>query len=200
MKYNEMKNCFWSALAAGALALCAPAAFAQETQDAAPAAGQVGAQAAEEDKKDDRSRPVMPRLFFSNEQRRILEVVRQEFITEAALEFEEFVPFVLAQQELVEEVEDVFLRNEDFRVDALVRNRKTGAGAMWLNSDQYGFEDVSGALNREGLTEIAPELDGTSIVGIDIFNNSRFVVKVGQKLIKDGEVDETYPVVIVKRK
>ena len=35
---------------------------------------------------------------------------------------------------------------------------------------------------------------------MDKFNKSKFVLKVGQRLNMDGGVDESYPVVIIKKK
>lgn len=183
-----MKNNFLRALLAGALAFSAPAALGQETQDGLEGNGFE-------------TRPAMPRLFFTNQQRRILEVIRQEYVTEETLDHQEFVPFVLEQQEVADVAEAEFIRETDFRVDAFVRNRKTGSSLIWLNNQQYELGDASGILTREGLSELgadAAEVGG--LTGRDVYNNSRFVVKVGQSLVADGDVVETYPVVIVKKK
>lgn len=168
----------------------------------APAHGQED-QPSQSEEFGEQSRPTMPRLFFTNQQRRILEVVRQEYITEEVLEQQEFVPLVLAQQEAVEEVDELaFTRENNFRINAFVRNRKTGSGIVWLNNARYELGDNTGILFREeGLSELMPDAatDG-SITGVDTYNNSRFVLKVGQSLATDGEVNEVYPVVIVKKK
>lgn len=169
-------------------ALVASSAYGQETQDAAP----TGAASESES-----VRPTMPRLFFTNEQRRILEVVRQEFITEENLEFAEFAPLLIEQQETLEE-EDSIGRNYDLSVVAYIRNRSSGGGVLWMNGEQYSLDDDSGVLGREGLDKLSLESNG-AISGTDSVNNSRFVLKVGQKLAGDGEVNETYPVVIVKK-
>ena len=169
-----------SAAAFFAVAAVAPV-YAQESQDGA----------------EDGARPQMPRLFFTNEQRRILEVVRQEFITEDNLEFAEFAPLLIEQQETIES-EDQFRRSRSLRVDAIIRNRGTGGGALWINHERYSLEDISGALERDGLGGMMFE-SGGAISGTDSINNSRFVLKVGQNLADDGEVNETYPVVVIKK-
>ena len=141
-------------------------------------------------------RPQMPRLFFTNEQRRILEVVRQEFITEENLEFAEFAPLLIEQQETIEEEE--IGRNYDLQMAAFVRNRSSGDGVLWINNEQYSLNDVSGVLGREGLDGLSLGADGV-ISGADSINNSRFVVRIGQTLKGDGAVHEAYPVIIVKK-
>ncbi|MBE8157817.1 MAG: hypothetical protein HAW59_00230, partial [Betaproteobacteria bacterium] len=82
-----MKNNFLCTLVAGVLVLSATAARGQEVQDGLESDGFE-------------TRPGMPRLFFTNQQRRILEVIRQEYVTEETLDHQEFVPFVLEQQEV----------------------------------------------------------------------------------------------------
>ena len=184
-----MKNNILCALMA-VLVLSTTAAYGQEEPVA-------------EEEEGFQSRPAMPRLFFTNQQRRILEVVRQEYVTEEALEHQEFVPLVLAQQEVAEESDELELvRENNFRINAFVRNKKTGSGMVWLNNARYEFGDTSGILFREeGLSDITPEVgsDG-SITGVDTYNKSRFILKVGQSLATDGEINEIYPVVIVKKK
>ena len=77
-----------AASAAFAVAAHAPAYAQEQQQGEAPAAAAAAVDAASDGiALDDSVRPSMPRLFFTNEQRRILEVVRQEFITEENLEF-----------------------------------------------------------------------------------------------------------------
>lgn len=144
------------------------------------------------------ARPTMPRLFFTNEQRRILEVVRQEFITEENLEFAEFAPLLIEQQETLDVEEEQLGRAYDLSVHAFIRNRSSGEGRVWINNEAYPLQDESGVLQREGLDGLTLE-SGGEFAGTDVINNSRFVVKVGQKLAGDGEVNETYPVIIVKK-
>ena len=150
------------------------------------------------------NRPVMPRLFFTNEQRRILEVVRQEVISEQNLNFDEFVPLVLAQQESIIVDEDLS-RDYDIQINAYIRNRKSDEGSVWVNGiegEQFrniSLNDRAGIWGREGLGELTFN-DSREITGLDVANNSRFVLRVGQKLAGDGEASETYPVIIVKKK
>ena len=86
----------------------------------------------------------------------------------------------------------------DLRVDAFIRNRRSGAGLLWMNNEQYPLDDSSGVLGREGLDGLSFENSG-EIAGTDSVNNSRFILRVGQKLAGDGEISETYPVIVVKK-
>lgn len=182
-------------LAAVAIAMSAPV-YAQSTAEDAPVTAGIldesGAQ-----------RPNMPALFFTVEQRRLLEAVRQEFISSEDLAIDEFVPLVL-RQNLVEEEEEeeTNLRGRSVQINALIRNRATGQTSLWLNGEEFDLQDKSGVLGDEGLTELAPataDNGSVSVVGTDSFNLSRFVLKVGQRLSGSGEVDETYPVVIIRK-
>ena len=148
--------------------------------------------------------PAMPTLFFTGEQRRLLEAVRQEFISHEDLAIDEFVPLVLRQElvELEDESEEN-LRGKSVQINALVRNRQTGRAKIWLNGEQFDLRDSSGVLDRDGLSALGSgttDSGSLSIVGTDTFNLSRFVLKVGQRLSGDGEVDETYPVIIIRKK
>ena len=145
-------------------------------------------------------RPAMPRLFYTNEQRRILEVVRQEFITQENIEFSEFTPLLIEQQETLD-IEEVAGRQYDLRVDAYIHNHKSGSSVLWLNKDQYALkkDGAGSSLSQERLNEIELSTDGT-LSGVDEANKSRFFIKVGQKLTGDGEINETYPIVIIKKK
>lgn len=168
--------------------------------NAAQAQEQAETSAVEVDGEE--GRPAMPRLFYTNEQRRILEVVRQELIAEESLEFEEFVPLVLAQQEVLEVIagEELAAREHDLQMNAYIRNRKSGSAVLWINDESYQLtsEDGSGVLSFEGIDGLVMQNDG-SVEGLDSPNGTRFVVRVGQKLAGDGEVNETYPVVVIKK-
>lgn len=148
------------------------------------------------------TRPVMPSLFYSNEQRRILEILRQGYIaSDSALEFEEYAPLVLVQEELVIEEENPG-REQDLQINAFIRNTKTGKSLIWLNGQARQLEDLADERNGEGLVNFNIHLaDDGSIVGdgIDSINQSKFQLKVGQTLEKQGEISETYPIVIVKK-
>ncbi|MGU9951106.1 MAG: hypothetical protein ACNYPH_02110 [Gammaproteobacteria bacterium WSBS_2016_MAG_OTU1] len=152
-----------------------------------------------------RRRPSMPKLFFAPEQRRILEVLRQEVIPQESIEFEEFVPLVFEQEtvgDVIIELEDEEVeRQEDIVINAFIRNRKTNEASFWANGEQHEMSDEAGVLSRNGLVQLAADAEagGGAITGLDGVSRARFVIKVGQQLIKNGEVDETYPVVIRKR-
>ncbi|MGI9297472.1 MAG: hypothetical protein ACR2QC_06185 [Gammaproteobacteria bacterium] len=198
MKHFSAFLQIFSALGVFAVFAATPA-LAQEQQDAAAPVSPVSDAAPDAAGSSAANRPAMPRLFFTNEQRRILEVVRQEFITEENLEFAEFAPLLIEQQETVDVAEEEeFARDYDLRVEAFIRNRSSGDGRIWINNEPYPLRDESGVLQREGLDGLVLGSDG-AISGMDSLNNSRFMVKVGQKLAGDGEVNETYPVIIVKK-
>ena len=148
------------------------------------------------------SRPVMPSLFYSNEQRRILEILRQGYIaSDSALEFEEYAPLVLVQEELVITEENPG-RGQDLQINAFIRNTKTGKSSIWINGQERRVEDLTDERNREGLVDLnIQRADDGSIIGdgIDSINRSRFQLRVGQTLEKQGEISETYPIVIVKK-
>ena len=147
------------------------------------------------------ARPGMPSLFFSNEQRRILEVVRQEIISEESLEFDEFVPLVLTQQDILDTEDEVGSgRGHEVQLNAYVRNRNSGGGFVWINNVAYPLEDNEGFLQRQDYLEDLSFNDSREMTGLDIANRSRFVLRVGQKLTGTGDATETYPVVIIKKR
>ena len=172
------------------------------------AAAQTAADA-QEKPAEDKSRPSMPRLFFDSEQRRILEVLRQDIISQDSSEFEEFVPVVFPQERLIDEELDAgidnastFQREQDvIRMNAFIRNRKTGDAAFWINGEKFEVADGAGVLRREGLRSVQADeaAGGGAITGVDSVSNARFVLKVGQQLGRDGEVSENYTVVRVKK-
>ncbi len=173
-------------------ALCG-GAYAQQTDEV-----QV------EDEAESQNRPGMPALFFSNEQRRILEVVRQEIISEESLDFDEFVPLVLTQSGTVEQQDTASevssIRSHDVQLNAYVQNRSSGSGFVWINNVAYPLADTEGFLQREDYLENLSFNEAGEMTGLDIANNSRFVLRVGQKLAGNGDATETYPVIIVKKR
>ena len=178
-------------------ALCG-AAYAQEANEE-----QTETEAELEAEVENENRPGMPGLFFSNEQRRILEVVRQEIISEESLDFDEFVPLVLTQQEGVEQQETSAVeatRGHDVQLNAYVHNRSSGSGFVWINNVAYPLEDTEGFLQRQDYLENLSFNEAGEMTGTDTANNSRFILRVGQKLASNGDATETYPVIIVKKR
>ena len=171
------------------------AAYAQEANEE---------QAEADAEVENENRPNMPGLFFSNEQRRILEVVRQEIISEESLDFDEFVPLVLTQQqEGVEQLETSAVaatRGHEVQLNAYVQNRSAGTGFVWINNVAYPLEDTEGFLERQDYLENLSFNEAGEMTGMDTANNSRFVLRVGQKLARNGDATETYPVIIVKKR
>ena len=151
------------------------------------------------------ARPEMSALFFTIEQRRILEAIRQEVSTEENIQIDELAPVVLPEETLSSD--DVVITEEgkqrelDISVDAYLRNHKNGKIVLWLNGVQYRLDKQSEFLENEGIMSLsAGEHNLVRVYGVDKFNKSKFVLKVGQRLNMDGGVDESYPVVIIKKK
>jgi len=74
-------------------------------------------------------KPEMPILFFTKEQRRVLEAVRRGVVQKEDLEIEsgEFVPVVLLEETIGNEVEQrQTRRGKEIKVNALIRNHSTG--------------------------------------------------------------------------
>ena len=151
------------------------------------------------------ARPEMSALFFTIEQRRILEALRQEVSTEENIQIDELAPVVLPEETLssvdVVITEEGKQRELDISVDAYLRNHKNGKIVLWLNGVQYRLDKQSEFLENEGIMSLsAGEHNLVRVYGVDKFNKSKFVLKVGQRLNMDGGVDESYPVVIIKKK
>lgn len=151
-------------------------------------------------------RPEMPRLFFSGEQRRVLEAVRQDVIAEESFEEENFVPLIL-RQEQIDLTPEQQERTDALVFDSFIRNRSTGKGSWWGKEGEERQFSTGKAddLSRQGVVQFEPSTDQSkdgdgAIVGIDRFNKTRFILKVGQQLLPDGEISETYPVVLKKNR
>lgn len=157
---------------------------------AAPALAQEQAQ------NDDQAaaRPGMPRLFFSPEERRILEALRRDLISEAGPAFDEFDP--IQQGDNLEDLDIDLGREAQLQLNALVRNRSTGKTRLWVNNEPVGLDDRGGApaLDRHGVSRLSPDSQG-AVTGVDSPNQSLFRLHVGQRLTEEGEVRETLPVI-----
>ena len=191
-----------SALAAAILLALSPAApvLAQE-EDAAAAAPAAADQ-----------RPQMGALFYTVEERRILEAIRQGVVEEEELEFtEDILPVVVVQETLPDENEQIIReRSKPLKVDAMIIRRKTGDASVWINE---GGEVVEFQVNpenddrlggkvlpvRAGVLVDKSDISAGGVVGVDVFNNRRFRLQVGQILGTRGELDDSYPIVIRKR-
>ena len=192
-----------SALAAAILLALAPAApaFAQEETDAAESAPAAVDQ-----------RPQMGALFYTVEERRILEAIRQGVVEEEELEFtEDILPVVVVQEALPDENENIIReRSKPLQVDAMIIRRSTGDASVWINEGGELLEFQVNPENENRLggkvletrAGVLVEKDGISVggvQGVDVFNNRRFRLQVGQILGTRGELDDSYPIVIRKR-
>ena len=191
-----------SALAAAILLALSPAAsvLAQE-EDAAAAVPAAGDQ-----------RPQMGALFYTVEERRILEAIRQGVVEEEELEFtEDILPVVVVQEALPDENEEIIReRSQPLKIDAMIIRRKTGDASVWMNEGGKVVEFQVNAENddrlggkvlpvRAGVLVDKGDISAGGVVGVDVFNNRRFRLQVGQILGTRGELDDSYPIVIRKR-
>ena len=191
-----------SALAAAILLALSPAAsvLAQE-EDAAAAVPAASDQ-----------RPQMGALFYTVEERRILEAIRQGVVEEEELEFtEDILPVVVVQEALPDENEEIIReRSQPLKMDAMIIRRKTGDASVWMNEGGKVVEFQVNAENddrlggkvlpvRAGVLVDKGDISAGGVVGVDVFNNRRFRLQVGQILGTRGELDDSYPIVIRKR-
>lgn len=169
---------------------------------AAPAVAQV---------EEEEQRPQMGALFYTVEERRILEAIRQGVVEEEELEFsEEVVPAVVVQEVLPEVDEAPRERPNPIKVEAMIIRRSTGDASIWVReAGKIGELKVSAesenrlggqALeNRAGIVVEKRDISVDGMQGVDVFNNRRFRLQVGQILGTRGELDDSYPIVIRKR-
>lgn len=153
-------------------------------------------------------RPEMPNLFFRKEQRRVLEAVRQGVVEEEDFDIDEFVPVVIIEDALPEEIEEeTRQRGEDLSIDAYIVNRNTGSKVLWVNGKQIDLQEDSEYLTSRGIVVNADDVEGVAdslriengvVKADDAFSNAKFEAKVGQVIGAVGGVEESLPVVIVK--
>lgn len=150
-------------------------------------------------------RPDMPGLFFREEQRRVLEAVRQGVVNNNDFVIEEFSPVLIEDPVVpVEERQNLGVRSQEYYFDAYIVNRSTGKTTFWLNRQELNSEKDADALRREGLTgleegELIQVTDGVLSAG-DVYNKSNFRLKIGQIVGTNGTVEETLPVIKIKKK
>ena len=143
--------------------------------------------------------PEMPALFFTKEQRRVLEAVRRGVVQKEDLEIDSgnFVPVVLLEETLadVDDRQQINRKNE-IQINALIRNRTTGKSRVWLNGEQVEIDGDNDLLRADGLVVNSQGVNSAAISGNDEFSNSRFEAKVGQIINIDGKIDESLPVIL----
>ena len=170
-----------------------------------PAAAQTGQSAAEEDQ-----RPQMGAFFYTVEERRILEAIRQGVVEEEELEFNEDIQPIVVIQEVLPEDEKIRERAKPLKVDAMIIRRSTGDASVWVNEggDLLEFQVNAKTENRlggkvletrAGVVVDKENVSADGLEGVDTFNNRRFRLQVGQVLGTRGELDDSYPIVIRKR-
>ena len=173
----------------------------------APALAQTESDALQEEEQ----RPQMGALFYSVEERRILEAIRQGVVEEEELEFtEDILPVVVVQEALPEEDEKPRERSQPLKVDAMIIRRSTGDASVWVseggklvkfqvNPETGGRLGGKAMEARAGVLVEQGDISVDGVQGVDVFNNRRFRLRVGQILGTRGELDESYPIVIRKR-
>ena len=174
---------------------------------AAPALAQTESDTLQEEEQ----RPQMGALFYSVEERRILEAIRQGVVEEEELEFtEDILPVVVVQEALPEEDEKPRERSQPLKVDAMIIRRSTGDASVWVseggklvkfqvNPETGGRLGGKAMEARAGVRVEQGDISVDGVQGVDVFNNRRFRLRVGQILGTRGELDESYPIVIRKR-
>jgi hypothetical protein len=155
-----------------------------------------------------KSGPTMPRLFYTKEQRRVLEAVRQEVIdVEDVIDEDQFLSLEVEEDALDLAVvtnesspEAAPRRGALVRINGYIRKKgEEGKSVFWINSEMISQEEKDVLLRRGGLDIAFDAKDGV-IEGNDQYNKSEFSVKVGQVITPEGFVDETLPVVVRKTK
>ena len=161
--------------------------------------------------QEEEQRPQMGALFYSVEERRILEAIRQGVVEEEELEFtEDILPVVVVQEALPEEDEKPRERSQPLKVDAMIIRRSTGDASVWVseggklvkfqvNPETGGRLGGKAMEARAGVRVEQGDISVDGVQGVDVFNNRRFRLRVGQILGTRGELDESYPIVIRKR-
>ena len=161
--------------------------------------------------QEEEQRPQMGALFYSVEERRILEAIRQGVVEEEELEFtEDILPVVVVQEALPEEDEKPRERSQPLKVDAMIIRRSTGDASVWVseggklvkfqvNPETGGRLGGKAMEARAGVLVEQGDISVDGVQGVDVFNNRRFRLRVGQILGTRGELDESYPIVIRKR-
>lgn len=168
------------------------------------AAGQPAADA------DEDQRPQMGAFFYTVEERRILEAIRQGVVEEEELEFNEDIQPIVVIQEVLPDEEKIRVRAKPLKVDAMIIRRATGDASVWVNEggELLQFQVNAKTENRLGgkvletRAGVVVDKENVSVdglVGVDTFNNRRFHLQVGQILGTRGELDDSYPIVIRKR-
>ena len=159
---------------------------------------------------DEDQRPQMGAFFYTVEERRILEAIRQGVVEEEELEFNEDIQPIVVIQEVLPDEEKIRVRAKPLKVDAMIIRRATGDASVWVNEggELLQFQVNAKTENRLGgkvletRAGVVVDKENVSVdglVGVDTFNNRRFHLQVGQILGTRGELDDSYPIVIRKR-
>ncbi len=187
-----MKKTIGTTVVALLLALPGAApAWAQEEQETAPAAGEATPR---------QTGPEMQRLFYSAEQRRVLEALRQGLVESDFLEDEEFVPVVLREEAFLEgEEEAIVVDRGETALDfgAMVRRRSDGKTFLWINGTRFDVEKDGEFLEKvRNLILRTDQVGAEGVVGIDKFTSRKFKIQVGQFISTDGQIRESLPVIV----
>ena len=161
-----------------ALSMIVGVAYSQET---------ATQEVAEQDGAGQQQRPQMPGLFLTVEQRRILEALRQGVLNEQNLREDRFVPVVLREEALPEEVINLSVRRM-FKVEALVKHKKSGKTILWMNDRYYDLDKDKTLLERLDFLKIETSDARSGLAGYDNISKSRFNIKVGQSINKEGAI------------
>lgn len=161
-----------------------------------------GEEAGEDAEVTDR-RPDMPELFFTPEQRKILEAIRQGVVETEVFAPEEIFEPVIISDDIIEfqQQEEVRVRGENIAIDSLIRSKKSGKLLVWMNNELVDLAEEAEVLEENGLTiSDNDEHAGVVLKGTDSFSNTTFELEVGQSIVTDGNIEENLPVIIRRSK
>ena len=178
--------------------MIAPIAFAQE--DAAPVRAITT------------GRPML-KVFYSQEQRRVLEAIRQGIVPSSD-QFNESAVLILEETIVPSdvggflEVEDVVeeIDRPDVSLIGYIRSKKSIGGTYWSRFEGVSTnelriapdeenEDFASESVSDGTLVLGNVPDSEELVGLDRKTNSRFSLKVGQGITNAGALYETLPVI-----
>ena len=143
-------------------------------------------------------REEMGRIFFTNQERKILEAVRKGLISEVTdVEINESLaaPFIVPSASVFpfSSEDEGPLRGEDIFVNGFIKSNRTNKTTVWFNGKVV--RGLTEEIAYEGIV-LDTEKSGSALIsGVDHYEQQRVEFKVGQIVSREGAVLETLPVV-----
>ena len=153
---------------------------------------------AQEAAAEENSRPSMPDLFFTQEQRKQLELLRNAAFEDLDIDHE-FIPTLFREELSESELPNTpnplpGVAGDDFVFNSYIINKSKNTSLIWINNQLIENGDMALLRNfktkgfRNGVIELH-----------DFKTNKNYLLSVGQKI--DGQtVQEKYPVIKVHRR